>query len=101
MQKRLFHHVLCRTLLLCLFIIFVACLTPISQSTAAPPTEADGASLMEERCSTCHSLDRIKQAKKTRDQWVQTVKSMVGKGAQLSATEQSSVIDYLSKTYGP
>jgi mono/diheme cytochrome c family protein len=61
----------------------------------------DGASLLEARCTDCHSLDRVKQAKKTRDKWAQNVKRMVGKGAQLNAEEQSTVIDYLSKTYGP
>jgi hypothetical protein len=40
-------------------------------------------------------------AHKTRDQWAQTVARMIGNGAKLSAAEQSTVIDYLSKTYGP
>ena len=112
MQKRSFHHVLRRTALLRLFIA-VECLTPMAQSTAAPlaaalqPTAlpsvtapaADGASLLEAPCTACHNIDRIKQAKKTRDQWVQTVTRMVGKGAQLNAAEQTTLIDYLTKTY--
>ena len=72
--------------------------TVIPYSTASA---TDGESLLEMRCTDCHSLDRVKQAKKTRDQWAQNVKRMVGKGAQLNAAEQSTVIDYLSKTYGP
>jgi mono/diheme cytochrome c family protein len=72
--------------------------TVIPYSTASA---TDGESLMGTRCTDCHSLDRVKQAKKTRDQWAQNVKRMVGKGAQLNAAEQSTVIDYLSKTYGP
>jgi mono/diheme cytochrome c family protein len=79
----------------------------LASETVKPPSTApatEGASLLEARCTACHSIDRIdrvKQAKKTRDQWAQTVTRMVGKGAQLNAAEQSTAIDYLSKTYGP
>jgi mono/diheme cytochrome c family protein len=76
----------------------------LASETVGPPSTAsatDGASLLEARCTACHSLDRVRQAKKTRDQWAQTITRMVGKGAQLNAAEQSTVIDYLSKTYGP
>ena len=72
--------------------------TVIPYSTASA---TDGESLLETRCTDCHSLDRVKQAKKTRDKWAQNVKRMVGKGAQLNVDEQSTVIDYLSQTYGP
>ena len=67
--------------------------------STAPAT--DGASLLEARCTACHGIDRVMRAKKTRDQWAQNVTRMIGKGAQLNAAEQSTVIDYLSKTYGP
>ena len=75
----------------------------LASEKARPPSAApaiDGASLLETRCTDCHSIDRVKRAKNTRDQWAQTVTRMIGKGAQLNAAEQSTVIDYLSKTYG-
>jgi cytochrome c5 len=80
---------------------------PASQPTQAPtlaPTGApalDGAMLLETRCSVCHSADRPKQAKKTLDEWNQTVTRMIGKGAQLTDAEKAALIDYLAKTYGP
>jgi hypothetical protein len=76
----------------------------LASETVRPPSTApatDGASFLEVRCTDCHGIDRIKQAKKTRDQWAQNVARMVSKGAQLNAAEQSTVIDYLSKMYGP
>jgi mono/diheme cytochrome c family protein len=76
----------------------------LASETVKPPSTAsvtDGASLLEARCTDCHSIDRVKKAKKTHDQWARNVARMVDKGAQLNATEQSVVIDYLSKTYGP
>jgi cytochrome c5 len=72
---------------------------PTSPSGSAPA--ADGAALVSSRCTTCHNLDRVKQAKKTSAQWKETVTRMVGKGAKLSADEQAAVADYLAKTYGP
>ena len=77
--------------------------TAPAQATAKPAATsapaADGASLVESRCTVCHNLDRIKSAKKTKDQWTATVANMVSKGAKLTAAEQTIVIDYLTKTY--
>ena len=70
------------------------------QPTAQPPS-GDGAALLEERCTVCHSLDRVTQAQKTREEWEQTVVRMVGKGTQLNADEQATLIEYLTQTYGP
>lgn len=72
---------------------------PTSPSGSAPA--GDGAALVNSRCSTCHNLDRVKQAKKTSAQWKETVTRMVGKGAKLNTDEQAAVADYLTKTYGP
>jgi hypothetical protein len=56
---------------------------------------------LQERCTACHSLSRVTQAQKTREQWEQTVVRMVGKGAQLNADERAALIKYLAETYGP
>jgi cytochrome c5 len=70
-----------------------------------PPTEpspaGDGAALLEERCTICHGLDRTTSARKTREEWEQTVVRMVGKGAELNEAEQEILIAYLAETYGP
>lgn len=74
------------------------------QQPSAPqgqPVTLDGASLVAERCSTCHSLSRIQQASKTEAEWQETVARMVRKGAKLNAEEQTVVIKYLAETYGP
>jgi len=56
---------------------------------------------LQERCTACHDLNRVTQAQKTREKWEQTVTRMVGKGAQLNAGEQVTLIEYLAETYGP
>jgi mono/diheme cytochrome c family protein len=60
----------------------------------------DGAALLQERCSVCHSTDRVTQAKKTKAEWDTTVTRMVGKGAQLSDAEKQILVDYLAANYG-
>jgi cytochrome c5 len=78
---------------------------PKAQPTAPPTVAAapagDGAALLNERCTVCHNLDRVKSAKKTSEQWAQTVSRMVGKGAKLNADEQKALVAYLAKTYAP
>jgi hypothetical protein len=63
------------------------------------PTTLDGKTLVEERCTQCHSLDRATSAHKTKEEWTTTVERMVGKGANLNSEEQGIVIDYLSANY--
>jgi cytochrome c2 len=72
---------------------------PTSPAGSAPGL--DGAALVNSRCTACHNLDRVKQAKKTSEQWKETVTRMVANGAKLNADEQAAVIAYLAKTYGP
>jgi cytochrome c5 len=74
---------------------------PKAQPTVAAAPAGDGAALLNDRCTVCHNLDRVKSAKKTSEQWAQTVSRMVGKGAKLNADEQKAVVAYLAKTYAP
>jgi cytochrome c5 len=74
---------------------------PTTPPTVAAAPAGGGAELLNARCTVCHNLDRVKSAKKTREQWTQTVSRMVGNGAKLNADEQAAVIEYLAKTYAP
>lgn len=62
---------------------------------------ADGATLLETRCSVCHSPERAKSKQKTPEQWDATVSRMMAKGARLTQEEKKVLLDYLSKTYKP
>ena len=59
----------------------------------------DGKTLLEERCTASHTLDRVESASKSAAGWGLSVREMVGKGAELNASEQEASIDYLSITY--
>lgn len=74
--------------------------TSIPEPTSEP-VGSEGEVLLEERCTGCHSLDRVEAAEKPREEWAATVDRMVGYGAQLSEDERGILIDYLVETYGP
>lgn len=95
---------------LLLMALLVACGSSSSEPTQVPSSETvsptaapapDGATLLETRCSTCHSVDRAKQVSKTADQWEQTVDRMIGNGAQLNDAEKAVLVEYLAENYGP
>jgi cytochrome c5 len=58
-----------------------------------------GQTLMDVRCSVCHSTSRITSAQKTLDEWTNTVDRMINKGAQLNADEKQILIDYLAANF--
>jgi cytochrome c5 len=72
---------------------------PAATEAPAAPAALDGKALLEDRCTTCHNLDRVTQAKKTEAEWKTTVDRMVGKGAKLNQAEQETLIKYLAETY--
>jgi len=79
--------------------------TPDPEPTAPAPepttlVEVDIAVLLEERCTACHSLDRVTAKSATAEEWEQIVARMVSKGAVLDDEEATLLIEYLTQTYG-
>jgi cytochrome c5 len=60
-----------------------------------------GQELVEEICSFCHGLARLKGHEYTRDQWENVTKGMVFEGAPVTEAEYSLILDYLAKNFGP
>jgi cytochrome c5 len=75
--------------------------TPPAKPTTAPAQALDGKALMNERCTVCHSTERIQAAKKSKAEWETTVSRMKGKGAKLNDAETTALIDFLAATYKP
>jgi outer membrane biosynthesis protein TonB len=76
------------------------------EATATPeptaePAAPQGQVLLEERCTECHTLSRVENAQKSRQEWATTVDRMIGYGAQISDSERAVLLDYLVETYGP
>lgn len=75
--------------------------TTLAPPTLVPSPALDGAALLQERCTTCHSLNKATSRRQDQAGWTQTVQRMVSKGAVLNAEEQAALIAYLAQTYGP
>ena len=71
------------------------------EKPAAPPASVDGETLVQERCTKCHGLERVTGVQKEREGWEQTVDRMIAKGAELDESEKAAVIEYLAEAYGP
>ncbi len=80
------------SLILIIGLFVVAC---NSGNGSAP----DGKSLLQDRCTECHSLSRVEQAEKTRDEWETSIDRMVAKGAVLNSEERAVLLDYLEANY--
>lgn len=64
-------------------------------------SQPSGQQLLQERCTGCHSLDRVRNLEHTREEWVDIVEWMETYGVELTDEEQEILVDYLAETYGP
>lgn len=71
----------------------------VSTVTQAHGTAVDGKTLLEERCSVCHSLSYIYGSRGTPEQWKSVVSMMKANGAVLSPQEEQILDDYLAKNF--
>jgi len=69
------------------------------EAVAEEPVEAetlDAVVLLEERCTSCHSLDKVESAEHDRAGWKETLETMIGYGAELDDAEQAALLDHLT-----
>ncbi len=75
---------------------------PTQAPTPSPDTALQEAqSLLQTRCTQCHSVQKVLQAKKTRAEWEKTLSAMVSAGAKISDTEKRALLDYLTVVAKP
>jgi hypothetical protein len=99
MHKHTISMVSILLLILLVGTLLVSCGGAATSTPGSSSSGADGKSLMQERCSVCHSTSRITSAHMTAADWTTTVQTMVSRGAQLNATEEQTLIDYLAANY--
>jgi hypothetical protein len=56
----------------------------------------DAKALIRDRCTACHDVSRIKTAQHDAAGWQSTVERMQGKGAEIDATEASTIVEFLA-----
>jgi cytochrome c5 len=85
-------------------LFLAACASSSSDATATPSSSNPAVSgspenLVQERCTECHSLQRVTSAHKTQAAWEKTVRRMVSQGARLNDAEFAALVEYLAANY--
>ena len=66
----------------------------------AAPAKDRGRELVEDVCTYCHNLDRLRGQQLSREEWRGLTKGMISEGAPVTDEEFSMILDYLAKNYG-
>lgn len=85
------------------FATFVSVTDTPAQATGTPAATADGldgATLLAQHCSACHSSN-LAGMTCTANQWKEVVDQMINQGAQLTPQEKQVLIAYLAAIYHP
>ena len=72
---------------------------PEVEESEVDPATLDGDALVNERCTVCHTRERIDAQDKDEAGWTATVDRMISYGADLDSAERQAVIDYLVATH--
>ncbi len=59
-----------------------------------------GRELVQDVCTYCHNLDRLRGQQLSREEWRGLTKGMISEGAPVTDEELSMILDYLVKNYG-
>lgn len=72
---------------------------PAANSTAMP--DGAGKAIAQKQCAVCHAVTVVTAKHASRSEWEQVVNQMVSRGADLSDDDIDTVLEYLTKNYGP
>ena len=81
------------------FIILFTAAAVAAGQNALP--EGDGKAVVSGACVGCHALDLVTAKTATRDEWAGIVERMKSYGMTLDATQTTTVVDYLAKSFPP
>jgi cytochrome c5 len=66
-----------------------------------PMPAGAGQRVVLEVCTMCHDLGRVKNGRRPRAEWEETLKTMIKEGAPLSDGDFPTVLNYLSLNFAP
>mgnify|MGYP006300786501 CR=1 FL=1 len=78
-----------------LFLIAACAQTAEAPDVAPDAAPAETEALIQERCSDCHTADRVFNADYDREGWVDVFDEMIDKGADVNPDEKEAMIDWL------
>lgn len=65
-----------------------------------PVPDGPGKEILLNTCTMCHDLGRIKSARRSAEEWEETLSSMLNEGAPLSDEQFPIIHGYLSRHFG-
>jgi hypothetical protein len=78
-----------------LLILIAACTQTAATPILVELDDAQMEALIIEKCSQCHTADRVFRADYSETQWSATFDDMINKGADVSPEEKEVMIDWL------
>lgn len=63
--------------------------------------EGKGKDVVENVCTECHTVERIKTQRHDEEGWTAIVREMIENGAAINSGDIKIIIDYLTKNFGP
>lgn len=75
---------------------------PAEEQPTAQPDEnggaaaSEGEALVSEKCTQCHSIDRVDAAVKDQSGWQATVDRMVRNGLEVTDAEKATIVEWLT-----
>jgi len=82
--------------LVIIFLLAALVLVGCGSKETVAPTPHPGQALVQTKCSTCHTLAQVDNAKYSREMWQATVDRMVLAGMQITDEQKELIVDYLA-----
>ena len=71
-----------------------------SMPLAAQSSDTQARQTFDKVCTTCHKAETVTANRRTREQWQESITSMIARGAKGTDAEFASILNYLSANYG-
>jgi hypothetical protein len=81
--------------------IAICCASVAAAFSIGGQKDDRGKELVLEACTACHTLDRVRIQRLTREEWRQEIAGMLSEGVPLSDDEIDLVVTYLAEHFGP
>jgi competence protein ComEA len=79
-----------------LFCLASACAIALAQLPEGP-----GKAITDKVCNSCHGPENYIAKRLNKDGWEEVIQQMVSQGAQASDAEFDSIVEYLTRNFGP
>lgn len=81
-------------------LFLLLCLWPLSAADSDLP-EGNGKEAVQNNCTDCHSVERIKAQRLDEEGWDGILREMMETGASINPEDIQVIVEYLTKNFGP